>query len=169
MRNTWQITPRGDGKRRQRIAGHRSGHSVAVSRGTDGVVPGERGVMGKKKTERAGRTYAFAFEQTLLPVLGMTARGAAFPRVVPNRRRSSRRRASTMEPVTRGHARALPGISGEPPRSAPRAKTTWKSPLNCPSGGDPFTNREVVRRCTRFVPGSPLFGVANAGKALQRG
>ena len=166
MRNTWQITPRGDGKRRQRIAGHRSGHSVAVSRGTDGVVPGERGVMGKKKTERAGRTYAFAFEQTLLPVLGMTARGAAFPRVVPNRRRSSRRRASTMEPVTRGHARALPGTSmshDDPPRGP-------KSPGNQTESlrrRDPFTNREPVKRCTRFVPDRR--DPPTSKKSLQRG
>jgi hypothetical protein len=79
---------------------------------------------------------------------------------------SCRRAESTMEPVTRVHARPLPGTSMKPPPSSAGPKSPAKQ-TEWPKRPDPFTNRERVRRCIRFVPDTGTCRCLHRRKTLQ--
>ena len=72
-----------------------------------------------------------------------------------------------MKPVTRGHARALPGTSmshDDPPRGPKLPGNQTESPTR----PDPFTNDERVKRCTRFVPEGRTATLPAKKKDLQK-
>jgi hypothetical protein len=76
-------------------------------------------------------------------------------------RRGTLQRARTSE-GTRVHARTRPGIAVRQPRFTARLKVPAKW-AESHQAGDPFTNCEPVKRCTRFVP-EPALAVACTGE-----
>ena len=66
-----------------------------------------------------------------------------------------------MEPVPRVHARALPGTSMSHRDSPPGSKLPGNQG-DSPKLSDLFTNRERVRKCTRFVPRGRLWTLPDA-------
>jgi hypothetical protein len=67
---------------------------------------------------------------------------------------------------TRVHARTRPGIAVRQPRFTARLEVPAKW-AESNQAGDPFTNREPVRRCTRFVPETGAQGCLHRRKTLQ--